>query len=1318
MNAPDSVAARLAALRELLPGCLLRDRRRLQSTFDRLARKPGAADLREMARLETQVRASAELVAARRASVPRIVYDESLPVHARRDDIRRAIETHQVVIVSGATGSGKSTQLPKICLEMGRGAAGLIGHTQPRRIAAQALANRVSAELGSTTGDLVGYQVRFVDRTSPRTLVKLMTDGLLLRELEGDPLLLRYDTLIIDEAHERNLNVDFLLGVCHRLLPQRPDLRLVVTSATIETQRFAEFFGGAPIIDVEGQSYPVEVRYRPLAEEDEAAPPLPEAVRDALEELERDSRGLRGDALVFLPGEKQILETRDLLVRSRVDWDVLPLYGRLTGPDQDKVFAGHTRRRVVLATNVAETSLTIPGVRFVIDAGLARVSRYSPRAKFQRLPIEPVSQASADQRRGRCGREGEGICLRLYAEDDYLARPRYTEPELLRTNLASLILQMAALALGSPQEFPFLDAPDARLLNDGYRLLQELGAVDGDRRITRLGRQMAALPVDPRLARVLVEAGRTGCMSEALTIVSFLSIQDPRERPSDKTDAADEKHALFADERSDFVGVLNLWRASREPAAGGNRTLRHWCREHFLSFLRMREWGDLREQLEDMSRPLAQGAGARPAAGTAVLHQTLLTGFLGGIGVLDEARTYLGARDTRFVIAPGTPLARRSPHWIVAASLVETHRLYARMVAQVQPSWIESAGAHLVKRTYGDAEWDAQRGMAFARETVSLYGRVLSSGRRVNFATVDPAAAQRMFVEEALVRRQPSMPFAFLERNTATRARLERVESCLRRRDLVAGDDALVRFYQERIPPAIASTRAFESWWRKEERAKPHMLDAAEQVFLVQALPVVRASDYPSTIDVHGNDLQLHYRFDATAPDDGVTLDVPVPLLRALDAQRLEWLIPGWLREKVIALLRGLPKEVRREIVPIPDAADRLLAQLPAFGTGSLFAHVAAFATLEAGTRVEAGHVAAVALPPWLSVNLRVLDGAGKLLRAGRDLAILRDELRATSGSSNFMEVAPDFAWERVGVRQWDFATWPVETTVRSGRLQLRAYPGIQDEGASVRLHLFTTEGGARRASRAGIVRLAALALPQQHELARRHWASDREFALLLAGAGFGKELLGEIADRAVADAVLGRAGELPRTRAQFEALVERGRSDVVDRASEIARIVKAVMAALKDVRAQMSQSNGAPFAPARASVNDQLAELLAPGWVRDTPDGWWTQLPKYVRAIARRLERARGDVERDRKLQLQVEPYAQQVRHLRLSADLDLPGAERERLRWMVEEFRLSLFAQDLRTLLPVSAKRLDEQLRLALQESSGGVAVGTARGASQRGA
>jgi ATP-dependent helicase HrpA len=898
---------------------------------------------------------------------------------------------------------------------------------------------------------------------------------------------------------------------------------------------------------------------------------------------------------------------------------------------------------------------------------------------------------------------GEGICIRLYAEDDYLARPRYTEPELLRTNLASLVLQMAALGLGDPQDFPFLDAPDARLLNDGYRLLQELNAVDGDRRITRLGRQMASLPVDPRLARVLVEAGRTGCMEEALVLVSFLSIQDPRERPADKTEAADEKHAQFADERSDFIGVLNLWAASREPAAGGNRVLRHWCRTNFLSFVRMREWADLREQLAAMSRASIKTRADAPPPSMSILHQTLLTGFLGGIGVLDEARTYLGARDTRFVIAPGTPLQKRSPHWIVAASLVETHRLYARMVAQVQPSWIETAGAHLVKRTYGEAEWDPRRGMAFAKETVSLYGRVLSSGRRVSFATVDPVAAQRMFVEEALVRRQPAMPFAFLDRNAATRARLERVESCLRRRDLLAGEDALVRFYLERVPAQIASTRTFEKWWRQHERDHPHALDADESVFLLQPLPVVRASDYPLTFDVQGNALRLQYRYDTAAADDGVSLDVPLPLLRAFDPQRLEWLIPGWLRDKVIALLRGLPKEVRREIVPIPDAADRLLAALPEFGAGSLFGHVAAFVTQEAGIRVEPAQVAAVPLPPWLCFNLRVLDGAGRVLRSSRDLLSLRDELRAGATDAHFAPAASDFKWERVGVRQWDFDEWPHETTMRSGRLQLRAFPGIQDEGASVRLHLFTTEGGARRASRAGIVRLAALALPQQHELARRLAATEREFTLLVAAAGFGKDLLGEIADRAVADAVLGSSTELPRHRAQFEALVDRGRADVVDRAQEIARVVKLVLVALKEVRAQLGQLNGAAFAAVRTSVNDQLADLLAPGWVRETPDGWWNQLPKYVRAIARRLERARGDVERDRKLQVQVEHYAQEVRRLRLAADLDMPAAERERLRWMVEEFRLSLFAQDLRTLLPVSAKRLDEQLQLALREAAG---------------
>ena len=966
-QAGDRLNAPLAALGERLGECSIRDRRRLAAWLERLARRGRSVDAGEVARLEREIAASAARVAARRASIPPIRYDESLPVHARRAEIAATIARSSVTILSGATGSGKSTQLPKICLELGRGAAGQIGHTQPRRIAAQTLAYRLSAELGTTPGELVGYQVRFADRTGPNTLVKLMTDGLLLRELEGDPLLERYDTLILDEAHERNLNVDFLLGVCRRLVERRPELRVIVTSATIETRRFAEFFRGAPVIDVEGRSFPVEVRYRPLDEEAAAeAPSLPEAIAAALDELRANSRGIDGDALVFLPGERQIAETRDHLERAGSrDWDVFPLYARLSAAEQERVFEPHPRRRAVLATNVAETSLTIPGVRFVVDAGLARVSRYSPRAKFQRLPIEPVSRASAEQRKGRCGRVGEGICIRLYSEEDFAARADYTDPEILRTNLASLILQMAALGLGAPEDFTFVDPPDTRLLNDGYRLLLELSAVDGDRRITRLGRQMASLPVDPRLARILLEAGRQRCLAEALVIASFLSIQDPRERPADRTEAADQAHASFADPRSDFVTVLNLWGAAREQAASGNRASRRWCREHFLSFLRMREWQDLHEQLADITtaQRLERNTVAAP---TGVLHQAILTGFLGGIGVLDEGRNYLGARDARFVIAPGTPLARRPPRWIVAASLVETQRLYARMVAQVQPSWIESAGAHLVRRSYSEAEWVAARGMVMARETVSLYGRVLSSGRQVNFATIDPALARRMFVEEALVRGESALRAGFLARNARLREDLERIEAKLRRRDLLAAEDALVHFYLERIPADVASTRAFERWWNHEEGRSPHRLDVPAEVMLAGPLPPHAAGDYPDRLEIDGNELPLAYRFDPTDPDDGVTLDLPLPLLASLPARRLDWLVPGYLQDKLVAVLRGLPKDLRRELVPIPDAAARLRDALVPFGEGALFERLAELVTSAVGTKVEArqladDHAAAVA---------------------------------------------------------------------------------------------------------------------------------------------------------------------------------------------------------------------------------------------------------------------------------------------------------------------------------------------------------------------
>ncbi|HTQ36339.1 MAG TPA: ATP-dependent RNA helicase HrpA, partial [Steroidobacteraceae bacterium] len=964
--------------------------------------------------------------------------DPGLPISAHAQQIRDALARHPVLIVCGATGSGKSTQLPKLCLAAGRGAAGLIGHTQPRRIAARALANRIAAELGTRVGEAVGCQVRFEDRTGPQCRLKLMTDGILLRQLTFDARLSAYDTLIIDEAHERSLNIDLLLGALKRLCARRAELRVIVTSATLDTERLAQFFDGAPVIDVEGRSHPVEVRYRPLeaTDEDGAELSLPEAVVAGVRELTESDP--RGDILVFLPGEKHIREAAQALQHAHLQrLEVLPLYARLTAQQQERIFAAHTTQRVILATNVAETSLTVPRVRHVIDSGLARISRYSIRSKVQRLPLEKVSQASANQRRGRCGREAPGICIRLYSEEDFQAREAFTPPEILRTHLASVLLQMAASSLGDPEDFPFPDPPDTRQINDGVRQLQELGAMDERRRITPLGRRIAALPCDPKLGRMLLEAARLHCLSETLIVTAFLAVQDPRERPAEAQSQADEAHGRHADARSDFVTVLNLWRDFQDQATTlGGAALRKWCREHFLSFVRMREWQDLHAQLGGAARELNLKRN-ETAASHATLHRAVLSGLLGSIGLQDERREFLGARGTRFVIAPGTPLASRPPKWVVAANLVETTRLYARMVAAVQPGWIEAAAGHLLRREYTDPHWVSSRGQVGALESVTLYGLPLASGRRINYGAVAPAAAHEIFVQEALVGGRSDIDAPFVAANRALKAHIEGLEARIRRRDILVDEATQAQFYLARVPPEINSVAGFRRWWQQAERATPDALHMSRADLCRREAPEAGGENFPQQLAVAGNFLPLHYVFEPGAAADGITLEVPEPLFAELDAEQLAWLVPGVRQEKIAELLRSLPKALRRQLVPVTDQARVALESVTTGPLPPFHAWLAGWISARTGALVTAAELAAAPLPPHLKLNIRVLGEPApghtvpQVLAEGRDLVLLRRQVRRPSQAP-----AAQHTW-----RRWDFGPLARERQVERSGVRFKVWP-------------------------------------------------------------------------------------------------------------------------------------------------------------------------------------------------------------------------------------------------------------------------------------
>jgi ATP-dependent helicase HrpA len=1292
---PDEVRE-LRELRARLDGLTLRD-------AARLGRRLRGNNAPALEKLREQFTAAEALIATRAAAVPAITYPD-LPVSHLRQEIATVISEHQVVVVAGETGSGKTTQLPKICLELGRGIRGTIGHTQPRRLAARTVAQRIADELHTPLGEAVGYTVRFNDHASDRTLVKLMTDGILLAEIQRDRRLLRYDTLILDEAHERSLNIDFLLGYLRELLPQRPDLKVIVTSATIEPERFAEHFGtvgaAAPIVEVSGRTYPVEIRYRPLevlapsADGEDPDDPDHEIVRsevrdqteaivDAVQELEAEPPG---DVLVFLSGEREIRDTAEALRGALKFTEVLPLYARLPTAEQQKVFEPHTGRRVVLATNVAETSLTVPGVRYVVDPGTARISRYSRRTKVQRLPIEPISQASAAQRAGRSGRVAPGVCIRLYSETDFDTRPRYTDPEILRTNLAAVILQMASLQLGDIEAFPFLDPPDARSIRDGVQLLQELGAFDPHGAITDLGRRLAQLPLDPRVGRMILAADAEGCVREVLVLAAALSIPDPRERPSDREEAARQKHARFADEHSDFISYLNLWRYLNEQRTErSGSSFRRMCRDEFLHYLRIREWQDLTGQLRSIARDMGiRESGDAEPADPARVHAALVAGLLSHIGLREgESREYAGARNSKFVLAPGSVLTKRPPRWIVVADLVETSRLYGRIAARIEPEPVERIAGDLVKRNYSEPHWDSQRGAVMAWERVTLYGLPLVPRRRIGYAEIDPEAARDMFIRHALVEGDWQTRHHFYRDNAQMREELAELEERARRRGLLVGEEEIYAFYDKRVPAEVVSARHFDGWWKKQRHRTPDLLTFTRDD-LLRNDPA--AGDQPDSWQAGDLSLPVTYRFEPTAEDDGVTVHVPVEVLARLGGNEFSWQVPALREELVTALIRSLPKDLRRNFVPAPDTARAVLATIEP-GPEPLLESVQRALQRLSGVLVPIGAFDLEKLPPHLRVTFAVESADGTEMARGKDLEVLQTKLATPIRQAVAQAVAGEL--ERTGLRTWpeDLETLPRTVESTAGGRAVRGFPALVDAGSAVNLRVFATAAEQGAAMGPGTRRLLRLSVPTPLKAVER--ALDTRTRLVLGSNPDGSldALLEDCTDAAVAVLAPGPAW----ARTEFVALRDRVAANLVPTTIDIVSRVQKVLAAAHEVELAVPDKPPPGQADAIADIRAQFRRLLPVGFVAATGAAHLGDLTRYITAIGRRLDTLpRGvgaDADRMQRVHAVQAEYDELVRALapgRAAAD-DIREIPRQ-----IEELRVSLWAQQLGTPRPVSEQRI----------------------------
>ncbi|HEY4014937.1 MAG TPA: ATP-dependent RNA helicase HrpA [Polyangiaceae bacterium] len=1229
---------------------------------------------------------------------PPIQFARELPISARVRDIATAIDTHPVVIVAGPTGSGKTTQLPKIALAMGRGVKGMIGVTQPRRIAATSVAARVASEIGSPVGTDVGYKVRFDDRTSPATYVKFMTDGILLAEIQGDRLLRQYDTLIVDEAHERSLTIDFILGWLKRILPERPDLKVVVSSATLETARFSEFFGGAPIVEVEGRTYPVDVLYEPPPSDVD----LPDAVANAVVSV--ISLDPRGDILVFLPGEREIRETESELVsRNLRHTFVQPLYARLAAADQGKVFANIPQRRVILATNVAETSLTIPGIVYVIDTGVARLSRYDPRSGTTRLQIEEISQASADQRKGRCGRVRDGICVRLYDEQNFAGRQGFTDPEIKRTGLAGVILRMKSLGLGEVADFPFLDPPHPRSVTEGYRVLEELGALGSTRELTPLGERLARFPVDPRIARMIVAGADRGCLREVLVVAAALNIQDPRERPREAQQKADELHRRFRDDRSDFVGLLRLWSFVRESEGKGTSHLRRVCKETFLSFPRIREWGELHRQLQDVVRELglekpkaetsartAETASEPAAERTDDLHLALLTGLLSKVGQWNtENRVYLGARQTRFAIHPSSSLARKPPAWVMAFELVETTQLFARTAAKIEPEWLLEAAPHLLKRSYSDPHWSEKSARATVKEHATLFGLPVFRDRSVDYAHVAPAEARRMFLEHALVRGEYRTRGTFQEKNRGLLAEVNRLRDKARRSDMLADDGALLAIFDRRVPERVTNGPTFEAWRESAEKVDPNVLHLSLQDVLAGD-PSLVPTDYPDTIALHGVALEVTYRFDPSADDDGVTLTVPLVLLPQVDPRELDWTIPGWHREKIAALLHELPRSIRRELGPVPNLVTTVAERLTPFD-GPMIPALAAVVATVCGVDLPEESFRPDAVPAYLRLTCRIVDEHGRVVAKSRNIVDLWEQHGAPAREA-WKGTAPSPKWDRAGVTTWDFGDLAPFVVRLVAGTEVRTYPALVDRGNAVDLTLLESSAIAEMETRTGVRRLLMLAtrgaisavsaripppFARANGVAPSRAETDAFRTIVLA--------------RIVEDAFRLRDRDdppLPRTKREFDELLAGGTprltssfrlfADAIARASsELDSTLLALRSATKHPSASL----------AIAEIRAHLAALFPPDLIEWVPLACLEHFPRYLRAAQARLGRAIADPRKDAEKLAPVTPLWEAF----LAKQSKARDRETARtIRWSFEELRVSVFAPELKTPVPVSVAKL----------------------------